>query len=150
MHFAKSSSFLASPQAVCAIGCEMQCVSQPFSCVLKMEEHRPSQRKKPRFPLSFEGQFGEDEKVQALKQRLHSAKQTLGLHRNMDCCLPCSTCWKVNNTNGNRAPLVRFDNWCLCVQLSLYERDSEQNIIYIGETKTQTLTFWSTKITLCF
>ena len=22
----------------------------------------------------------------------------------MDCCLPCSTSWKVNNKNGNMAP----------------------------------------------
>ena len=46
-----------------------------------MEEHRQPQRKKPH----FEGKFGADEKVQALKQRFHGAKQTLGLHRNMDC-----------------------------------------------------------------
>ena len=62
------------------------CESEPrlFLCVLKIEKHGPHQRKKPLFPLSFERKVGEDEKVQALKQRFHSARRTLGLHRNKD------------------------------------------------------------------
>ena len=46
----------------------MQCVSER-RFVLKMERHRPPQRKRPLFPLSFEGKVEEDEKIQALKQK---------------------------------------------------------------------------------
>ena len=91
---------------LCAISCKMKCVSEPRFVFMCFENGRASStsKKETLLPLSFEGKFGEDEKLQALKQRLHSAKQTLGLHRNMDCCLPCSTCWKVNNTTSNMAP----------------------------------------------
>ena len=68
-----------------------------------MEEHGPPQRKKPRFPLSFEGKVGENEKVQALKQRFHSAKQALGFHRNMDFLSALLDMSFGKSTTGNTA-----------------------------------------------
>lgn len=55
-----------------------------FGACFKMEDDTAPPRKKPRFPLSFEGKIGEEEKVMAVKERFQKAKQTLKLQRNLD------------------------------------------------------------------